>query len=80
MHYQEERSPLGVIPNAIWCEMRIRDLSRSIYEYVTNGRFDKVYWWSKELTDVLRMREIHLDSKPAENSNVDYKQNTCVYH
>jgi hypothetical protein len=71
LHHVKEKQPLGVMPKVIWYEQRICDLSRAIYEYVSSGRFEQAYWWSIELTGILRMRENHLESQPAESSNAE---------
>ena len=71
MHNQEKRPPLGVVSKVIWYEQRICDLSRAIHEYVSSGRFEQAYWWSIELTGILRMRENHLESQSAESDNAD---------
>jgi hypothetical protein len=61
--------PLGIEPKVIWYEKRIVELSRAIHEYVKSGRFEQPYWWACELTNVLRMRERHLENQPAESNN-----------
>lgn len=64
----EERPPLGVIPKLLWYEERIVDLLRAIYEYVKSGRFEQPYWWTCELTNLLRMRENYLETRPPQES------------
>jgi hypothetical protein len=71
LHHPEEKPPLGVMPKVIWYEQRICDLSRAIHEYVSSGRFEQAYWWSIELTGILRMRENHLEKQPAESNTAD---------
>jgi len=44
-----EKPPLGVMPQNIWKEKRIEELSRAIHEYIKDGRFDPALIWINEL-------------------------------
>jgi hypothetical protein len=48
------KPPLGVIPQKIWKEHRIQELTRAIYEYASLGNYILIMPWVEELRELLR--------------------------
>jgi hypothetical protein len=48
------KPPLGVIPQKIWKEHRIQELTRAIYEYASVGNYILIMPWVEELRELLR--------------------------
>lgn len=55
-----EKPPLGVIPQRLFYETRIKDLFRASIEYIEAGKFDAVIPWIDEVKNII---EIQLKDK-----------------
>jgi len=63
------KSPIGVMPKAIWYEKRISDLAGAVKRFVDEGIYDDtVYGWMCELYNTYRERERHLEQKGSAQS------------
>jgi hypothetical protein len=51
------RPPIGVTPRKLWIEIRIRNLSRAVCEYTQAGILEPVDEWTKELRELISVRE-----------------------
>jgi hypothetical protein len=52
------KPPLGVVPKAIWDELRIRELSRAIHEHTQIGNYEPIKEWVEELQELLQRKVI----------------------
>lgn len=64
-----ERIPLGVKPKMIWLEDRIFILSRKIYEFIGYGNFKKALEWTREMEELMWLREFYLSGAEEKEGN-----------